>query len=1067
MLAHPWFTDDDPATLPSPPPLDLNSTTAVSSQDGATTNNVQPLSSPNDIDIAAAVTNALLEQVAPDTREASESSSTTSDAQHSGASDDSTDLTSVTTPDAPPSPDVSTLPLGQAVSMLDAGGVSRSGSQSTLGPKHDTLRTQPASRLSLTSRKSDSAAFAALAEEGEGEDRPLPTVSRSGSLKGKPSAPPSAFPTRTPARTKRRSVSSNNISAPTSPTEPSFPTGICAAPIDPQHYASLLTVQAPLLFTTPLERSLLSSLSALGFDTGQIVHSVLTDACDSNGALWWLLKKKAERRELAETRRIAEERRKTLEALDDPSKRKSAPGVPNLADTSLESMLERPSSFGLSAEGHESPPQAAPVPPPSPPVVKKDDSQTLLFTPQISFVPPTPNVEITPAPRTPPNQEITSSSSTATLGADVDGSLRSTGSTPSTPGTPKEKKSNKPRSSSVSMLQRAAGLVRKKSEEKVKDRDEAAESSTATPSAKLSWGRASESTVNSHSSASAPSPNPSKSFPPNNNNKLTKSPPSGKGKDKEVDSGYRVQSSLTPEWTSLDSAQTPTQQAHASRQVFKLTSPSFLSTHVEDRPTESFSSELSGDMGSRAKGRTQRASIFNTFRTWFQEDRKKAKGKGQTSATPLMQTRPLNATPSSPSTRSRQGTYKAAKKRVGGFGHSKRPSISSRRSSSVNSRRSSVTSIPPQRRPSDFMVPPLSPDSMHRISRQRSDASRRSVGSRTPSSEVGSRPSSIRSFNRTPRARPPRTRSPSQSSTGSSRARQTASPIYHRRLGSGSSSRVVRQVHMAHGRSNSQASSTRSSRHNSLDVAGPLSLDLDLGIVAERSITPVRERKQPTTVFVAHKQNSVFGAPSARLATHGRNSWKKSWGAEPPSWQSRTAHAALETFSDPGHGGSIRDVFTGRASLDPGDEDEWVDEDDETPAFVGGLGQLPAPVSSVVIPGSISTPALPPSPSLRSRRELPPLMGAKLRPALGARSRPTSNPVPPRSLQIDNGVTRSAILRVSPTPPLLPSAGEPNSTAIEPGHLGPGPRGRRQIQGGRSGPAFKHAIQEEDEGEEE
>jgi hypothetical protein len=1064
MLAHPWFTDDEPAVLPSPPPLDLNSTAAVPSQDGATADDVQPQTSPKDIDIAAAVTNALLEQVPPDTREASESSSTTSDAQHSGASDDNTDLTSVTTPDAPSSPDVSTLPLEQAVSMLDAGGVSRSGSQSTLGPKHDTLRTQPASKLSLASRKSDSTAFAALVEEGEGDDRLLPIVSRSGSLKGKSSAPPSAFPTRTPARTKRRSVSSNNISAPTSPTEPSFPAGICATPVGPQHYASLLTVQAPLLFTTPLERTLLSSLSALGFDTGQIVHSVLTDACDSNGALWWLLKKKAERREVAEERRIAEERRKTLEALDDSSKRKPAAGVSNLADTSLESMFDRPSSFELSAEGPELASEAAPAPPL---IKKQDDPQILLLTPQISFVPPTPKVETTPAPHTPPNQTIVSSSSSATLGADLDGSLRSSGSTPSTPGTPKDKKNNKPRSSSVSMLQRAAGLVRKKSEEKVKEREEAAESSPATSSTKLSWGRASESTVNSHSSASAPSLSHSKSFP--SNNKLTKSPPSGKGKEKEVDSGHRVQSSLTPEspWTSVDPTRTPTQQSHASRQVFKLTSPSFLSTHLEDKPTESFSREVSGDMGRGVKSRPQRASIFNTFRTWFQEDRKKAKGKGQgqTSATPLMQNRPLVATPSSPSIRSRQGTYKGVKKRVSGFGHSKRPSISSRRSSSVNSRRSSVTSIPPQRRPSDFMVPPLSPDSLHRISRQRSDASRRSMGSRTPSSEVGSRPSSIRSFNRTPRARPPRTRSPSQSSTGSSRARQTASPFYHRRLGSGSSSRVVRQVHMAHGRSNSQTSSTRSSRHNSFDVPGPSSLDLDMGIVAERSITPVRERKQPTTVFVAHKQNSVFGAPSARLATHGRNSWKKSWGAEPPSWQSRTAHAPLETFSDPGHSGSIRDVFTGRASLDPGDEDEWVDEDDDTPAFVGGLGQLPASAFPGVT--SISTSALPPSPSLRSNRELPPLMGAKSRPALGARSRPTSAPAPPRCLQVDNGVTRPVTLRVSPTPPLLTPAGEPNSAAIETGHLGPGPRARRQIQGGRSGPAFKHAIQEEDEGEED
>ena len=46
-------------------------------------------------------------------------------------------------------------------------------------------------------------------------------------------------------------------------------------------------------FCTPVERELLNVLAALGFDTAQIVHSVLSDACDSAGALWWILKKKA------------------------------------------------------------------------------------------------------------------------------------------------------------------------------------------------------------------------------------------------------------------------------------------------------------------------------------------------------------------------------------------------------------------------------------------------------------------------------------------------------------------------------------------------------------------------------------------------------------------------------------------------------------------------------------------------------------------------------------------------------------------------------------------------------
>ena len=48
-----------------------------------------------------------------------------------------------------------------------------------------------------------------------------------------------------------------------------------------------------MVFSAPVERELLNVLAALGFDTAQIVHSVLSDACDSAGAVWWMLRKKA------------------------------------------------------------------------------------------------------------------------------------------------------------------------------------------------------------------------------------------------------------------------------------------------------------------------------------------------------------------------------------------------------------------------------------------------------------------------------------------------------------------------------------------------------------------------------------------------------------------------------------------------------------------------------------------------------------------------------------------------------------------------------------------------------
>ncbi|KAG9019378.1 hypothetical protein FRB90_003185 [Tulasnella sp. 427] len=79
-----------------------------------------------------------------------------------------------------------------------------------------------------------------------------------------------------------------------------------------------IDMKAPLPFSSHLERYLPSTLSVMGFDTGQIVHSVLTDACDAASALWWMLKKKAERNQVLEAKKEAE-RKKAAGALEDRS----------------------------------------------------------------------------------------------------------------------------------------------------------------------------------------------------------------------------------------------------------------------------------------------------------------------------------------------------------------------------------------------------------------------------------------------------------------------------------------------------------------------------------------------------------------------------------------------------------------------------------------------------------------------------------------------------------------------------------------------------------------------------
>lgn len=89
---------------------------------------------------------------------------------------------------------------------------------------------------------------------------------------------------RTPSRTKRRSLSSNGLSD-------HHPPHLTTKPVD---FCAMLEQQQPALFSTDLEQNLLYQLGNLGMDVGQMVHSILTDACDASAAMWWILKQKAQ-----------------------------------------------------------------------------------------------------------------------------------------------------------------------------------------------------------------------------------------------------------------------------------------------------------------------------------------------------------------------------------------------------------------------------------------------------------------------------------------------------------------------------------------------------------------------------------------------------------------------------------------------------------------------------------------------------------------------------------------------------------------------------------------------------
>lgn len=126
---------------------------------------------------------------------------------------------------------------------------------------------------------------------------------------------------RTPSRTKRRSLSSGGLSD-------HHPPLLGRKPVD---YVSQLSNLQPATFSSAVEQNLLHQLSSLGMDVGQMVHSVVNDACDASGAMWWMLLRKAKDR--------------TIDMLP------SSPSVSNHAYTPVEQPLSCPAADTSNAKG--------------------------------------------------------------------------------------------------------------------------------------------------------------------------------------------------------------------------------------------------------------------------------------------------------------------------------------------------------------------------------------------------------------------------------------------------------------------------------------------------------------------------------------------------------------------------------------------------------------------------------------------------------------------------------------------------------------------------------------------
>ncbi|TEB21757.1 Pkinase-domain-containing protein [Coprinellus micaceus] len=975
---------------------------------------------------------------------------------------------------------------------------------STINTLHDNPSTTTIRRTSMSDIESLSSRLTKQPETVPEEDVPetksvrsvrLRPISWSNSSGSK--APPATI--RTPARTKRRSMSSvlsENVLGEFDKTPTPLPPS--TSHLD---FASLLTTPTPIIFSTPLERDLLTNLSNMGMETAQMVHSVLTDACDSAGALWWMLKKKAERKALEEGSYLPEQVASPLES-DVPFERTFSTQAKD------ESASRPPSSKRKRIKTNAS--------------VQTDDPQYAdapRSAPVLAFVPPTPTFirPATPPRPTSPSRSPLLSPTSSVVGVDL-----TSRSNPTTPGgSHKEKdssKNRKGRAGSVSIMQRAttaleaAGLVRKKSAEAVRE-DRAAKEREKELAAAKDRGTSGEESRSSHSYSSGHGHSIGAAGP----SKLTKSPP-GKGqKDFTLPSTPppSEQSHSVPSaagQTNIGSPWVDVGGHHAggptTSGVAAITARGEIMPHSHSAPNlDTINATPTRASGSTAVGSNaktagtkiiNRANILTSLRLWFNDDRK---GKRKATAMP--------ATPQSASYNGRSavpgGAGSSAKRRnsassatkfnranVAGAGHrAKRPSMSSRRSSSVNSRRSSVASMhmPVLDSPSNAL---------------------RAMGSHTPNSDRGeyvpstSRPSSVHSFSmQTPTAMHKHRKSPSASSSGSLHLR-AASPMlnrHHRRAGSGGSgaggTRVVRQAlgKSPHARSNSATSSLYSppssrpaSYYEPSESEGTGTGGLSLSVGGHggggsRNASPFRSRKRsngngrPGTAFVAQKRSGPLASPGFGSGAIGKSSWKKAWGMEPPGWQHRSIQIlpAVEVLAmAPAMGASndpptLRDVFSGRNSFghnSAGDESDWVDEDEDIPAFAGGLGQMGVSSSGS---GSSATGSgilggqsggglfggepivtLSPAPRGNSRSKKRNgggnggggkanmglgMMGGS---AGGGRSKPGHSPAE----------------RHSPLPP------EPSALAS----VAEGRTGRRQLPPTRTGPA---AIQEEDEDEEE
>lgn len=720
---------------------------------------------------------------------------------------------------------------------------------------------------------------------------------------------PVAQHSRTPSRTKRRSVSST-LSLERKHSHHSASGQYTSWP--PEDFMVRLNETRPEPFSTPSEKHLLSQLSDIGFNTGQLIHSVTTDACDSSAAAWWMLRaKQAERgendevilaRQQASQRRneraaayAREERKRNQRERDQRREPLSSAESGKNANVKFIDQAESARSPSVSILEHSAPSGGdASVPMPfsvSPEEMTPGDVATRV--PQPALLHAHSATQDRPLPRSP--IEETRSFATPPHASRVESSP---GTAESSPARDRERP-NKTRSPSMSMLQRATSVLvpgawksedrdKEKNQDKDKEKEKFQERATIVDE------------------GDKKDKDDKRSISPT---KLTKVPPKSKMVKSESDNSLsRSTGSHQPNNTHQHQHQP---QAGPSSHA--------LST---GRTSSTLASEATGstDSTSPSKSRNAKRDAFwswNSFRYMFNDPRRR-RSRDETGFPINRDVKPGPAVVLSRGISGRGPHVNRVALPMRRSSIDGRP-IYSRRSSSVNSRRSSFNSAMPHESSHDAL-PALA------LGRRTSG---RSHGSQTPTSDREynplSRPSSLheRDFGHLPpsaRRSSHSLRSPSMQSDGSGRGSRFSTPAsplhnYQRRAPKGTDSRRVRHIrvipegHIV--RSESIASSVRSgasSRASSRErerSGGRDDSDYDTG----REDASIRSKRKSDVGSLAqqiHRRNSPLALPSG-FSGHRRHSLKPA----PPKLP-------------------LRDVFQNK-------EDEWVSDDDDI--YSGGLGQ--------------------------------------------------------------------------------------------------------------------------------